>query len=272
MGVGEETRDVESFVVEKATLQIGHGNDLCSLLVQQAGQVPADITEPLNRHTPAVDRDTKVLPIRLHHVHEPTARCLVPSERAAQGHWLAGNSRRCIAPPLRVLVHHPCHHLSVRSHVRGGDVAIWTQDDGNAVDEGTRDSLVLAERQVAWVHFHTALGPTERDVQERGLPRHGCREAEYLVLVGVRMVAHASLARPPRPIVLDAVAAEHLDVAVVHLRWHLDRQRTERHREDAPDVLLETDQIGRELELIRDNGAGAHRRTFAGWWIHAASS
>src|SRR6059036_1818680 len=64
--------------------------------------------------------------------------------------------------------------------------------------------------------------PAKRDVHQGGLPRHDRREAQHHVVVGVGVVADAALARPPRAVVLDAVAGEHLDVPVVHPHRNFD--------------------------------------------------
>src|SRR5438034_1101099 len=108
---------------------------------------------------------------------------------------------------------------------------------------------------------HAALGPAEGNVHERGLPRHDGGQSQHLVVVGLRVVADAALARPPCAVVLDAVAGEHLDVAVVHPHRHLHLHFAERGEQDAPQVALEVDEVGGAVELAMGNGLARHRGT-----------
>ncbi len=55
----------------------------------------------------------------------------------------------------------------------------------------------------------------------------------------------------PRPeVVLDAVAGEHLDGAVVHLDREVDGQLAARLAQDAAHALVQAQPIGGEIELL----------------------
>jgi len=165
----------------------------------------------------------------------------------------------------RVLVQNPGHHLRVGVDVGGGDVAVGAEHDRDALREAARQALQLELGQLLRVHGDAALGASEGDVHESRLPRHDGREAEHFVVVRIRVVADPALAGSARAVVLDAVAGEHLDAAVVHAHRHFHLDLAERMHQDVPHVLLEVDQVGGTLELARDNGLPRHRtRRLAG--------
>src|SRR6059058_3546134 len=83
--------------------------------------------------------------------------------------------------------------------------------------------------------------------------------AVFHVVIGVGVVANPPFAGTARAVVLDAVAGEHLDAAVVHPHRDLDLHLAERRYENAPHVVLEADEIGGAVELARDDGFPRHR-------------
>ena len=99
----------------------------------------------------------------------------------------------------------------------------------------------------------------ERDVRDGALPRHPGGERRHLVERDARVIADAALGRAERDVVLDAIAGEDLDLAVVHL----DRAR---HgdlpfgvREDLPDARLEVEDAGRSVELLEHRAESVSR-------------
>jgi len=165
----------------------------------------------------------------------------------------------------RVLVQDPGHHLRVGVDVGGRDVAVGAEHDRDALGEAAREALQLELGKLLRVHRHAALGAPEWDVHERGLPRHDGREAEHFVVVRLGVVPDATLAWSACAVVLDAVAGEHLDTAIVHPHRHFHLDFAERVHQDVPHVLLEVDQVGGALELARDDGLPRHRaRRLAG--------
>ena len=63
------------------------------------------------------------------------------------------------------------------------------------------------------------------------------------------MVAEAALGRAAAEVVLDAIAGEHLDAAVVHVDREVDRQLTARFAEDPAEPRVEAQAIGGQVEL-----------------------
>ena len=125
--------------------------------------------------------------------HDARARRLVPEERAADRHRLAGHDLgHGVAPLHRVRVHHPGHRLLVRRHVGRRDVELRPDELRELGGEAAGDARQLALRQVARVAAHAALraavrqagaGRTSRSSTwrarrtRRGRPpgRSGCR-------------------------------------------------------------------------------------------------
>src|SRR5207244_13371800 len=128
-----------------------------------------------------------------------------------------------------------------------------------ALGEPPGPALELELGELLRVDGDAALRATERDVHERGLPRHDRSKAEHLVVIGVGVIADPPLAGAARAVVLDAVAGEHFDAAVVHPHRDLDLHFAKRRPENAAHVASGADGIGGAIELARDDGLPRHR-------------
>src|SRR5436309_2148730 len=215
--VGQEPRDVEAVFVHDPAGNVGDGDDLrAGLRVQQSRKVPSDVAEPLDDHAAPFERDAEVARVFHHHVHDAATGGLLAPERAAERDRLPGHGRGRVAVPARVLVEDPGHDLRVGGDVGRWNVAVRPEHDGNALREAAGEALQLELGELLGIHGDAALRAAERDVHERGLPRHDGREAQHLVVVRLRVVADAALAGASRAVVLDAVAREHLDPPIIH--------------------------------------------------------
>ena len=87
-------------------------------------------------------------------------------------------------------------------------------------------------------------------------------------MVGAGVEADATLAGTARAVVLDAVAGEDLDPAVVHPDRDLHLHLAERGGEDTAHVGFEVDQVGGTVELTLGDRLPRHRR--AGGSGHAS--
>ena len=74
------------------------------------------------------------------------------------------------------------------------------------------------------------------------------------------MEPQAALGRPPRDVVLDAVALEDLDRAVIPLDREMDRELALRDPEHGTKAGLELDVVGRGIELGEGRREGAGSR------------
>ena len=66
----------------------------------------------------------------------------------------------------------------------------------------------------------------------------------------VLVVADAALGGPAAEVVLDAIAREHLDGAVVHLHREVDGELAAGLAQDAAQARVEVEHLGREVELV----------------------
>ena len=109
------------------------------------------------------------------------------------------------------------------------------------------------------VAIHPALGPAERQVDDRRLPRHQAGQRPRLVLVHRRMVAQAPLVGPARIVVLDPIADEVADLPRVQLDRHLDPHLAVGRHQQRPDVLRQVELLRRLVEVIIRRLEGLHQ-------------
>ena len=159
----------------------------------------------------------------------------------------------------RVRVHHPGHDLAVGVHVGRGDVALRADDDADLAGVAARHALELLHRQLLRIAADAALGAAVGQVHRGALDRHPGRQRHHLLERHVGVVAHAALARAARQVVLDPVALEVGDAAVVHLDRHVDDQRALR----AASASRTSAPAGRGRA---GRGRPATGRCARGWW------
>ena len=125
-------------------------------------------------------------------------------------------------------------------------------------DVAPRQRFELARRHPRRVAHDSALPAAERDVRHGALPCHPGGEGGHFVEGDLRVIADAAFRRAEGDVVLDAVAREDLDLAVVHQHGTRDDDLPLRVREDAPDAGIEIEQTGGAIELLehrREDGA-----------------
>jgi hypothetical protein len=115
-----------------------------------------------------------------------------------------------------VLVDHPPHLARPGVHVGRRDVDRGSDDGSDRSDERSRQPLELGFRELLGIDRHATLASTERDVEQRALPRHQGREALDLVDRDRLMETQTALEWAARVVVLHAVPLERHDRAVVH--------------------------------------------------------
>ena len=93
------------------------------------------------------------------------------------------------------------------------------------------------------------LAPPYGKIDERALPGHPHRQRLHLVEADVGVVADAALGRAAAKVVLDAVAGEDLDAAVVHLHREVNGQLAAWLAQHAAKAGIEVEMFGGEIEL-----------------------
>ena len=205
----------------------------------------AGVAEPLDRDADVLACPPAGLGDAIEREEGPTAGRGIPPERPAEPDRLPGDHRGRIAPRSRVLVVHPRHLARTGVHVGGGDVAVRADHHLNRREVGTTQPLELAHREGLRVDLHAAFGAAERDVEERRLPRHQCREAPELVARRVLVEAEATLEGTPRAVVLDPPPRIHVERAVVPGDPNRDGHLAPVGRQDLPSAVVQADPLGR---------------------------
>ena len=155
-----------------------------------------------------------------------------------------------MADLLRVGVHEPRHLALAGGDVGRRDVAVGPDDREDLRGVAARHALELAVGQPVRVAANAALRAAERQAHQGALERHPHRERGALAQRHARAVAEAALHRPHRQRVLDAVAGERLDLAVVEPDREVHDERAPRLEQPRADLLLEVEQVGGAAELV----------------------
>ncbi len=158
-------------------------------------------------------------------------------------------------------VHDPRHHLLVGVDVRRRDVLLGTDGVDDLGDVAARQRLELAARHLRGVADDAALAAAERDPGDRALPRHPRGECRDLVERHARVIADAALGGAERDVVLNAIAGEDFDPAVVHQDRARHDDLTFGVRQNLPDVRLQSEQARGAIELLQ------HRAEDAFAWL-----
>ena len=250
--------DVEARIGVDPAANVGHGDDLRARLGCDPRRERTHVAEPLHRDGSALERETLVPRVLLHDVHDPTPGRGLTTERSPELDRLSRHARRRVAVALAVGVHHPRHGLRIRVHVGSRDVAVHAEDVADHLRVAAGQLLQLGLAHHVRLALDPALRAAEREVGDRRLPRHQRRKSAHLVDVGRGVVADAALVRTASTVVLDAVAVEDHEVAVVHADGDLDLHLPVGAAQHIAHLLFQVDPFRRLLEEVRDRFVRAH--------------
>ena len=251
---GDDLGDVEAGRVVDAAGRVGHGDDGRALLADQPGRDRAGVAEALDRDARLGQVHAEVAGRLDDGVDAAAGRRLVAALGAAEADRLAGDDARDrVAGVHRVGVHHPGHDLGVGVDVRRRDVLLGPDQDLDLGEEAPGQALELLLAELLGIDDHAALAAAVRDADDRALPGHPHREGLDLVERDVLVVADAALGRAAAEVVLDAIAGEDLDGAVVHVDREMDGELAARLAQDEAHAGIQAEALGREVELsLRD--------------------
>jgi hypothetical protein len=166
--------------------------------------------------------------------------------RTADADRLAGDDARDgVALIDRVRVHEPGHGLLVGADIGRRDVLLRADDRANFAGVPAGHPLELGLAVEPGVDRDATLCAAVRNADQRALPRHPHREGPHLIDVGRRVIADAALCRTTREVVLDPIAAQHLDVAVVAAQRNAHGHLTARCREQLMHAVVEIELLHR---------------------------
>ena len=164
----------------------------------------------------------------------------------------AGDHRGRVTTRTRVLVVHPRHLARTGVHVGRGDVAIGPDHELDRREVGPAQAFELRHRETLRIDLDAAFRASERDVEQRGLPRHQGREAPELVPRGVRMEPQPALERTTRTVVLDPPPRVHVEGAVVAGNTNRHRHLPTVRRQDLACSVVEAKPLRGDVEMTLD--------------------
>jgi hypothetical protein len=251
---GLDERDVEALRVVPAAADVADRHDPVAAHVRLEGGVLTDVAEALHGDgdvpTLRGERATEVVEQRLERDDRAASGRDRAAERAAELDGLAGDDARLVAVDARVRVEEVRHRRRVRPHVGRGDVGARTDRGTDRLDVAPGDELALARAQRARIDRDPALRAAERQVDERGLPRHQLGEAPHVVEVDRRVEAEPTLERPTDVRVLDPEAGEHPHPAVIADDGDLDGEFAVGGAQAAGELVADPEPCERRLRRV----------------------
>ena len=145
-------------------------------------------------------------------------------------------------------VHDPGHGLLVGAHVGRGNVFLRADELDQLGGVAAGHALQLALRHLSGIADDAALGAAEGDVDDGALPGHPAGQRAHFVERDVGRVADAALAGAARDGVLDAVAGEDFDGAVVHADGDVDGDLADGRAQDLHDSGVEIEFLCGDIE------------------------
>jgi hypothetical protein len=122
-----------------------------------------------------------------------------------------------VADGHAVGVHDPGHDLGIRPHIGRGNIGVRADqgDQFSGITAGETFEFALTER--ARVNDDPALRAAEGDVGKRTFPGHPHGKGADFIEIDGGAVAQAAFGRAENRAVMDTVAREHFDTAIVAL-------------------------------------------------------
>ena len=247
--VFDEGGDVDAVGVVEAAIVFGDADDGVALFVKEFGGVGADVAEALNDDSAAVDGHAKVFHGFIADDGDAAASGFFAAARAAEVDGLAGDDGvDCLAHVHGVGVHDPGHGLLVGAHVGGRNIFFGADEFDELGGVAASHSLELSLRHFLWVADDAAFGSAEGDVDDGALPGHPGSEGADFVESHVRRVTDAALGGASGDGVLNAVAGEDFDGAVVHADGDVNDDFAGGITENFPDAGVEVEFACGEVE------------------------
>ena len=114
------------------------------------------------------------------------------------------------------------------------------------------EAVEFALAELGRIALDAALGAAERKVQQGVFPRHQGGEGADFVEIGKGVVADATLVGASGSVMLDPVAVENLDGAVVHADGHLDSKFAPGAAEHLPQPVGQVEAISGAVNEVID--------------------
>ncbi len=249
LAVFDEGGNVDAVLVVEAAVVLGDTYDGVALFVKELRGVGAYVAEALDNDAATFDRHAEVLHCFVADNGDAAAGGLLASAGAAEIDGFAGDDRvDCLAHVHGIGVHDPGHGLLVGAYVGGGNVFFRADEFDEFGGVAAGHALEFALGHFLGIADDAALGSAEGDVDDGALPGHPGGEGADFVEGDVGGVADAAFGGATGDGVLDAVAGEDFDGAVVHADGDVDDEFAGGVTSDLPDSLIEIEFCGGKVE------------------------
>jgi len=249
LAVFDEGRNVDAVLVVEAAVVLGDADDGVALFVKELGGVGAYVAEALDDDAAAFDGHAEELHCFVADDGDAAASGLLASARAAEVDGFAGDDGvDGLAHVHGVGVHDPGHGLFVGAHVGGGDIFFRSDEFDEFGGVAAGHALEFALGHFFGVADDATLGSAEGDVDDGALPGHPGGEGADFVERDVGGVADAAFSGAAGDGVLDAVAGEDFDGAIVHADGDVHDEFAGGLAEDPPNTLIEVEFFCCEVE------------------------
>ena len=204
---------------------VAYSNDLCAEVGYEVSGGRADVAEALNCKGAVLYVKSELLCQCAAAEHDAASGSLRSAQRAAYFKRLAGDDARDgIAVLHGICIHYPAHYFGVGVDVGSGDILVGADYRRYHCRIASGHSLKLALGHLRRVAGYAALCAAVGDVGNGALYGHPSGECADFVHIDVGMKSYAALARTACARMLNAVACEHFQVAVIHADGEVDLQ------------------------------------------------
>ena len=170
-------------------------------------------------------------------------------------HGFAGDDRRIEPMVFFPLVAEPRHHFVIGSHV-----GIGTDDLVDLVHERTRHALHLPFRQCFWIDTDATFRAAVGEIHNSGFPCHQRCECADFVEIHRWVVTQPTFHRSTSIVVLNAIAEDRFDPAIIPFKGDLDRHFPFGCRQQLTHPIGHLHLISRLTEIQVGRFAGTHDR------------
>ena len=212
---------------------------------------PPNVAKTLDGHGGGSDRHIHVGEVARDQVGDAGPGGLATTLGAAEAEGFAGDDGgHEMADVGGVGVHHPAHHLLVGAEVGCGDIHLRADERDELLNVATRKVFELGGGKAGRIDDDATLGPAVGQADEGGFPAHPHGQRGDLAERDIRVEADAALGWAGGEVVLNAVALENADGAVVAPDRDGDHDGAVGVFGAVADGLGQVDGVGGAIELL----------------------
>ena len=186
--------------------------------MHETGGVRTDVAESLDDDAGAFPLQVQALQGFVGDDHDAASGGFTTAFGSAHVFRLAGDdSRDRLAHVHGIGIHDPRHGLLVGVHVGSGNIFFRPDEFEQLSGVAARHTFEFAARHFLGIADDAALGSAKWNVDDSALPRHPAGECADFVESNVRAIADAAFGRSASDGMLDTVAGENFQLAIVEL-------------------------------------------------------